>query len=247
MALFKKATNKPAQSFGNAPLLDEGSYPARLLHIYDLGLQPGSAQYPKPQHKLAMVFECLDEYMQTEEGADITDQPRTFSYEMSYQTDGYMSDKSTIFKVMTALDGFNADLADLVGRPCLISLVQKQSKDKSKEYNQVKGVSAMRPKDVANARQLVLGSMIFSLDSECTKEDFDQLPSFGGEWSIQNKIKTSLSLHEDAPQLAAALGVEKPVVVVEDKAEDVTYDETVFEEDTGVPVAAAAAEVDPFA
>lgn len=251
MALFKAATVQAKQSFGKAPLLEAGSYPARLLSIFDLGLQPGSKDYPKEQYKLVFEFECLDEYMQTEEGEEISEQPRTFTMEMSYQQDGYMHEKSTIFQVMTALGGFSCPLTELVGKPCMISLIVKKSKSKDSEYNQIKGVTAMRPKEVEKARALIMTSRIFSLDETATKEMFDTLPSFGGQYSVQSKIKASLTLHKDAPQLAAALGIEKVEVPVVDDATDTSYDETVFGEEPVAEGAVADAsdddEVDPFA
>lgn len=210
---FKRATQQPSKAPSDtiAPVLEAGGYPARLVQIVDLGLHPGSAQYPEPQFKIAFVFECLDEFLQDKEGKVLEDQPRTFSYEMSYNPDGYMSERSNIHKVMTALDGFNKDLIDLLGTPCNISLVvQPGKKDPTKKYNKVTGIQAMRARDAEKAASLIGEPLFFSLDSDATKEDFEKTSTRGGDYSHQSMIKRAMNLHEDAPQLAAALGIEKP-------------------------------------
>ena len=133
-----------------------------------------------------------------------------------------MSEKSSIHKVMKALDGFGVGMDTLIGKPCTISLVQQAGKkDPSKFYNKVTGVTAMRAKDAERYGPLQLESYIFNLDASATKEQFEKLSTRGGDYSQQNKIKGSLSLHKDAPQLAEALGIEKHVVDLPDTDADV--------------------------
>ena len=217
MALFTQATE--SSNGGNsqkmeAPLLTAGGYPARLREIVDLGLQPGSRDFPEPQLKMSLVFECLDEFMRDEEGKELLNEPRVFDYEISYNADGYMSERSNIFKVMQALGGFAKPLQELLGTPCTISLIQKGTKaDAAKKYNKVTGVTAMREKDVEKAEPLKGETFFFSLDADATKEMFEKTSKRGGEYSQQSKIKGSLSLWKDAPQLAEALGLEKPAAV----------------------------------
>lgn len=224
MALFVQATETSAGGTGqkmDAPLLTAGGYPARLQRIVDLGMQPGSREHPEPQLKMALVFECLDEFMRDEEGKEIPDQPRVFDYEVSFNADGYMSPKSNIHKVMTALAGFGKPLNDLLGLPCTISLIQKATvKDATKFYNKVTGITAMRDKDVEKAGPLLGAKLMFSLDATATKEVFETLSTRGGEYSQQSKIKTSMSLHADAPQLAEALGIAPPPVMPSAPAPD---------------------------
>ncbi|UOT58022.1 hypothetical protein PP651_gp57 [Aeromonas phage ZPAH14] len=260
MALFVQATDKPAGGSGvkmDAPLLENGGYPARLLRIVDLGEQPGSQQYPNPAYKMALVFECLDEFMHDEEGKELEDQPRIFDYEVSYNLDGYMSEKSSIHKVMKALDGFGVGMDTLLGKACTISLIQKATKsDATKLYNKVTGVTAMRSKDAERYGPLQLESYIFNLDASATKEAFEKLSTRGGEYSQQSKIKASLSLHKDAPQLAEALGIEK-LAVPENKApvDDVPSAEELAQSDAdleaamggAVPAEPVGEEDDPFA
>ena len=254
MALFTQATE--SSNGGNsqkmeAPLLTAGGYPARLREIVDLGLQPGSRDFPEPQLKMSLVFECLDEFMRDEEGKELLDEPRVFDYEISYNSDGYMSERSNIFKVMQALGGFAKPLQELLGTPCTISLIQKSTKaDASKKYNKVTGVTAMREKDAEKAEPLKGETFFFSLDANATKEQFEELSKRGGQFSQQAKIKQSLSLHKDAPQLAAALGVERPEMppVEEQATADFAQSDADLEQVMGgTTTAPEIAEDDPFA
>ena len=257
MALFDQATEKSAGGNGQkmeAPLLVPGGYPAVLIRIVDLGLQPGSKQYPDPQYKLALVFECLDEFMVDENGKELLDVPREFDYEISYNADGYMSPKSKIHGVMTALDGFDKPLKDLLGSVCTIALVTKATKaDATKKYNAITGVTAMREKDRAQyTGPFKLEQWMFSLDETVTKEEFDKQSSRGAQYSQQSKIKQALNLLKDAPQLAAALGVTALPDVPEAGApsdEDLAKSDAEVETALGggIPPEADEAEVDPFA
>ena len=258
MALFTQATessNNGSSQKMEAPLLTAGGYPARLREIVDLGLQPGSRDFPEPQLKMSLVFECLDEFMRDEEGKELHDEPRVFDYEISYNSDGYMSERSNIFKVMQALGGFTKPLQELLGTPCTISLIQKSTKaDAAKKYNKVTGVTAMREKDVEKAEPLKGETFFFSLDANATKEMFEKTSKRGGEYSQQAKIKASLSLWKDAPQLAEALGVEKPAVVDVTEAQRDDVDPAILDDVKateaalgGVPDANEESSDDPFA
>ena len=59
---FAKPVKAGDKVKSTAPLLDEGVYPARILSIVDLGMQPGSPQYPEEKLKLEFRFELLDEF-----------------------------------------------------------------------------------------------------------------------------------------------------------------------------------------
>jgi hypothetical protein len=218
--MFEQATKQSAGNAGGqkmeAPLLEAGGYPARLIRLVDLGLQPGSAQYPEPQYKMAFVFECLDEFMVGEDGKELTDQPRIFDYEVSYNPDGFMGDRSNIYKVMDALEGFEMPLADLLGKICNINLIEKATRgDAAKKYNKITGVGTMRAKDAAKyADEKAISEMwLFSLSKNPSKEEFEKQSKRGGQYSHQEKIKASLELWTKNEALALALGLTKPEVM----------------------------------
>lgn len=246
--MFEQATK---QSAGNgssvkmeAPLLEAGGYPARLIRLVDLGLQPGSKQYPEPQYKMAFVFECLDEFMVDEDGKEIQDQPRIFDYEVSYNTDGFMGDRSNIYKVIDALDGFEVPLADLLGKICNINLIEKSTRaDADKKYNKITGVGTMRAKDAAKYEGSEPQSemWLFSLSKNPTKEDFEKQSKRGGQYSHQEKIKANLELWTNNEELATSLGLEKPPVV-DHSANQPDYDEAEVEREAQEAMAGEPAE-----
>jgi len=204
--MFKKAT-KQAQGGGGgvetvSPILTPGSYPARVVQIVDLGMQPGSTMYPEPKLKMEMRFELLDEFLQDKEGNELESKPRWFSYELTYNADGYMGERSNIYKVFDALNGFDKDIEDLLGTPCMVAIAKGLKQDGKTEKNKVTGVAAMRSKDAEKAEPLKNDPLYFSLmnpDMEVWKK-----LSSKGQYSQQTKIKNSLELH--LTPLAALLG-----------------------------------------
>lgn len=206
---FKKATKQSTRPNAGvkmqAEVLSSGGYPARLVQIVDLGEQKGSSTYPNPEFKLEFRFECLDEFMKDEEGNDLENEPRLFSREVSYNPDGYMGERSNIYKLMDALDGFEKDLPELLGTPATIALVRYKKKklvntdDSEAEENfanKITGVTAMRAKDAAKADEHQTELIFFNLD-EPDLEIYKKLTS-RGEWSQQAKIRRSLNpLHPD--------------------------------------------------
>ena len=251
MTGFAKATKQSTGGSGvkmEAPLLGEGGYPARLLRITDLGEQAGSDQYPDPSYKMSFTFECLDEFMVDAEGKELPTEPRTFDYDVSYNLDGFMGDRSNIYKIMTALDGFDVDYEELLGRPLTISLVvQGTRKDPEKKYNKLVGVSAMRTKDAEKASPLVGTPSIIHM-SMLTKDIYEnQVSKRGGEWSHQGKIKNALNLWTEYEEFALSMDWVKPAVIEQAPEESFEQSDADLDVATGGTVPAATAEVDPFA
>lgn len=192
--MFQQATKSAAGGMkGNAPLLDPGAYPARLVQIIDIGMQPGSKMYPEPKLKMEMRFECLDEFLLDDEGKEIPDQPRFFSMELTYNADGYMGDRSNIYKVFEALDGFEKPIRDLLGKACNITLGKKLKADGKTEKNVILSVSAMREKDLAKQPENQSELLFLSL-YDPDMEVWNKLPKGDSKWTLRNKIKSSLEL-----------------------------------------------------
>lgn len=248
---FKRATK---QSSGGtttkmtAPLLEAGGYPARLLQIVDLGMQPGSNIYPEPQLKLEFRFELLDEFMLDEDGKELSEEPRLFSYEVSYNADGYMGDRSNIYKLMDAFeDGFNKDLPDLLGEAVNVTIVKyiKNNKEKD-EANKITSVTPMREKDKVKAGPLLGKTLYFDLE-EPDLETFNRL-THRGEWSQQAKIKKGLAIFESP--LAEMLGLkheEVPATTSSEPEEEEDKDEPGVSAAGGTTPVEGEPEVDPFA
>jgi len=218
--MFKRATKTSQGGSGvemSAPILDPGSYPARVVQIIDLGMQPGSTMYPEPKLKMEFRFELLDEFMVDKEGAELDSKPRWFSYELTYNADGYMGDRSNIYKVFDALGGFEKDLPELLNTPCMLSIAKALKADGKTEKNKITGVAAMREKDKATAVELKNPTLYFSM-MDPDMEAWAKLSS-KGQYSQQNKIKTSLELH--LTPLAKLINPDgaAPVAPVETKTE----------------------------
>jgi hypothetical protein len=228
---FKQAVKaEDVSKKGTAPVLDAGVYPARILSIVDLATQPGSPQYPDPKRKLEFRMECLDEFMVDDAGEPIADKPRTFNYEVSYNEDGYMHEKSSIYKLLAAIpNGFTLSLADMLGAPVSLMLtkyVKKSGKNAGKDDNKIVSVLPMKAKDIPNAAPLV-GKPLFFDFSEPDVETFNKLFK-GNQYAAQDRIKAST----DYPgSLLAQLLGEAPAN--DDDAaggQDANYDDDAFEQ-----------------
>ena len=214
---FKKAKQSTGGAALAAPVLDAGSYHARLVHIIDLGLQPGSPTYPDPKDKLKFTFELMDEFCfeKAEDGSydedtPLLDKPRFFHYECTYNPDGYMGENSNIYPLMQTLSpsflkngNMEEELGDLLGRPVNVVLskyVKNSGKRKGQEDNKVTGITSMKKKEFQTLKvmkengapanlQLVNESYFFDLD-EPTLEVFNKLNK-GNIYCDQDKILAS--------------------------------------------------------
>ena len=193
-----------------APLLDAGPYQARVVQIIDLGKQHGSVQYPDPQYKLMFKFELLDEFMLNEQGEEMLDKPRHFAWELAYNPDGYMHEKSTMFKVMQVLNpDLDLDLVELLTKPCTVLITEytrKSGKHAGESANKINGIAKMKAKDVDKAPALVNPTIFFDMD-EPDLEVFKSLP-FGNEYAVQERIKAGMEFK--GSKLAKLLGDNSP-------------------------------------
>ncbi|MBG6242968.1 MAG: hypothetical protein EKE20_14620 [Candidatus Symbiopectobacterium sp. Dall1.0] len=250
---FAVATKTSANVASAAPLLDAGGYNARIVQIIDLGLQPGSAQYPEPVYKILMKFECLDEFMcevnedgsiktvKNEDGdyenIPIVNKPRWFDFEFTYNPDGFMGERSHIYKLMQAVDAFEVapsddfpghpakQLPELIGEPLVINLIHhmaKTGKNAGKKVNKISSFAAMKGKDKKVAPPLVNDSLFFDMDNPDVTA-FNKLPK-GNPYCPQERIKSGMEFHKS--KLAALLnGVEYTGNSESDKPSDEDVDE----------------------
>lgn len=227
MALFQAPTQQSGKSPSLAKILEVGGYDARVVRIIDLGKQPGSGQYPEPAYKLRVTFELLDEFM-SEVGEDgqpimiqdpdedegvlmqkpLLDKPRWFDVDLTYNPDGFMGDRSNIFKFMTAVDAFEVkanpeqginghaakQLVELLGEPLVVNLTtytRKGGKNAGSLANKITTFAAMKGKDKKVAPPLVNPTLFFDLGNP-DLEVFNKLPGGDSEYAIKNVIKGNL-------------------------------------------------------
>lgn len=187
--------------------MDPGTYPARVVQVLDMGVQPQrpyKGQDKPPAHMISLTYEFLDEFCLDEEGEEIEDKPRWLSEDFPLKN--LEIDLATSTKRYKALDPdevFDGDFTALVNATCMVTVVQNPDKNgkkdangKTKVYTNVSGVSAMRPKEAKNAAELVNEPKVFVLD-EPDMTIFKSLP----EW-IQDKIKGNLEFEGSALQEA---------------------------------------------
>lgn len=190
------------------PILDLGTYPARLVRIIDLGLQnqrPYKGQEKPPAHEIMLTYELLDAFMVDEEGNELEDKPRWISE--TFPLYNLTADLAKSTKRYLALDpnmDFDGDFTKLIGVPCNVTIVHGQGKGKNlgKVYENIGSVTGMREKDAKRAPQLIGEGSFFTLD-EPDMEVFGKFP----KW-LQDKIKTNLEF--PGSRLEAMLGGKAP-------------------------------------
>lgn len=184
--------NRPKSTGGGErvqqELIEHGTYPARVVRILDLGLQPGmewEGQQKPNAYKVDVTYELLDVFMKDKDGKEDEDKPRWLSEDFGVHHPSQDKAKSTKrVKAIDPNDEAGFDLAKLVGMPCMITVGSKVSKGKT--YNRVLDVSPMRSKDAQKAEPLKNEPVVFMLDEPDLKI-FESLPPF-----IQDKIKGNL-------------------------------------------------------
>lgn len=263
MALFQAPTKDSGKAPSKAPLLEAGGYPARLVRLIDLGKQPGSGQYPDPAYKLSATFELLDEFMkETNEageiimiqdpdgepgemiGKDLADKPRWFDFEFTYNPDGFMGDRSHIYKFMQAVDAFEVkpnpeaniaghpakQLNELLGEPLVVNLTQytkTSGKNAGQQANKITGFMPMKSKDKREARPLINPTVFFDLGNP-DLEAFGKLPGGDAEWAIKNRVLANLEF--EGSKLQQLLGMPSDKAPADNKASEQEVDEAMKQE-----------------
>lgn len=211
---------RSTSSFKPADPLEPGAYPARLVVVADLGVQvqrPYQGEAKADAQEILVVYELGDEFMKDDAGQDIEDKPRWVNETFPLHSIRAELAKST--KRLMAIDpqgNVNGDWSQLVGAPCMVTLVQNQGKgaNSGRVFNNVAGVSPMRAKEAANAADLVNPSVVFDFD-EPELTAFEILPSW-----VQDKIKGGVNF--TGSKLDSLLGGEV-VEIVPDQDDDCPF------------------------
>ena len=184
--------------------LDAGSYPARLVQIVGLGVQPSrpyKGEEKPPRLTVRLTYEMLDEFMKDEEGNDLEDKPRWLSEELPFMSLKADLAKSTKrYFALDPEDTADGDWSKLVGAPCVVTIVQEADKRPGVDriYEKVANVSSMRPKEAAKAPELKNPPLVWDFYDP----DVEVFKSFP-DW-IQEKIKGAVDYPGSA--LEKALG-----------------------------------------
>jgi hypothetical protein len=171
------------------PVMEAGTYPARLVQVIDFGLQPQRAfkgEAKPPAHEISTTYEFVDCFMVDEKGNDLEDKPRWVSE--SFPLRNIMAELATSTKRAKALDPdsvHNGDWPAMLGSPVNVTVVINESK--GKVYTNIASTATMRAKDAQKCPELKNDTKFFDL-SEPDLEVFNSLP----EW-IREKIKGNLN------------------------------------------------------
>ena len=184
--------------------LEAGSYPARVVQMMILGIQPQRAfkgEDKPPRLTIRITYEFLDEFLKDEEGNDLDDKPRWLSEEfpfMSLKADLAKSTKR--YYALDPEDRADGDWSKLIGAPCVVTIVQEKDKRPGVDriYEKVANVSAMRPKEAAKAPELKNPPLVWDFYNPDV-DVFNSMP----DW-LKEKIKGAVDYHGSA--LETALG-----------------------------------------
>lgn len=187
--------------------IDPGTYPARLVAVVSLGLQPQSynGETKEPRDELAITHELLDEFMKDDKGEDMTDKPRWLTE--TFALHNIAADRAKSTQRYIALDPelkHDGDWAKLIGTPEMVTVINAagKGKNKGKVFSNVAGVSSMRAREAAKAPELVNDPLIFDFDNPDIKV-WAKLPKF-----LQDKCKNALNF--DGSRLQELLVDYKP-------------------------------------
>lgn len=191
----KKAKGGGGGNKVEQPPIENGTYPARVVQVLDLGVQaqqPYQGKEKPPVQMINITYEFLDEFCVDEDGNEMEDKPRWLSEDFPlYNLEADRAKSTQRYLALDPKVEKDGDFTKLVNTPCLVTVVQNPGKGKNagKIYTNVGGLSTMRPKDAEKAAELVNPPKVFDLD-EPDMEVFGSLP----EW-LQEKIKGNLEFN----------------------------------------------------
>lgn len=186
--------------------LDAGSYPARLVQVLSLGVQPQrpfKGEEKAPKLELMLTYEFLDEFLKDEDGEDIEDKPRWLSETLPFNNlDADLAKSTKRYYALDANAEHGGDWAALVGTPCVVTIVQNEGtgKNAGSVFENIAAVSAMRPKEAAKAPELVNPPKVFDF-YDPDMEIFLSLP----QW-LQDKMKGAVDFGGSALEKAIKAG-----------------------------------------
>lgn len=189
----------PVGGGGDFKRLDPGTHAAVCDMVIRLGVQPGSAQYPKPRDKLYLRWQVPEE--RTEDGRAMV---------IGATLTGSMHEKAQLRKLLEGWRGLKLDdeaagsfdFSKLIGKTCMISVVESESGGKT--YSNVQSVSRLPkglPPPALEGEPLVYRNTRSAEDDEV----FKKLP----DW-IKKKIEGQLEPEKETARDEHAFGGDMP-------------------------------------
>ena len=213
------------------PNIEPGTYPARLVQVLDIGLQPQrpyQGQDKPPAREIMLTYELVDTFMLDENGEELTDKPRWISETLPFY--GLYADKAKSTQRYNALDPngeFDGDFSKAIGQPINVTIVNNAVGDKV--YDNIATISAMRPRDADKCPELVNPAKLFDLDGP-DLEIFNALP----EW-LRDKIKGNLNFKGSPLEQVLGGGGDRPRSAPAKAAKPAKAEEPAAEQDDDAP------------
>ena len=179
------------------PNIEPGSYPARVVSVVDLGVQPQrpyKGEAKPPCQMIRVTYELTDVFMLDEDGNELEDKPRWIAEEfklLPLAADLAVSTKR--YKVLDPTLEHDGDWSLVLGFPVNVAIVNNEGKD-GKTYDNPAGTSVMRKKDQDNLEELKNDPFFFST-VEPDPAIWKKIP----EW-LQDKIKGNINYEGSALQ-----------------------------------------------
>lgn len=213
--------------------LEPGTYPARVVQILDLGLQPQrpyQGQDKPPANEIMITYELVDVFLVDENGEEVEDKPRWISETLPiHSLEADLAKSTKRYRALDPDEVYEGDFSKLVDTPCSVTIVVNKKGDKV--YENVANVSTMRARDAAKCPELKNEVKVFDL-SDPDMAVFGKLP----KW-LQEKITSNLEF-KGSPLEAALSGApskekkdEKPSRSKPAKKEEPAFDPDEQDED----------------
>lgn len=204
MAL-KYGTKGGGEDFKRVP---SGSHIAVCNLVADLGLQPGSANFPSPKQQVYIRFEIPSERMEYEKDGQKISGPAIIGTKFTAS----MHEKANLRKQLEGWRGrkfsddeaCNFDVSSILGKPCMLSVVENVKGDKV--YSNIASIGAM-PKGVE--APLAENALLFYCEED--KRNLKFLP----EW-MQKAIAEQIQPEVVVPTTAGTYGYEDTHITDED-------------------------------
>jgi hypothetical protein len=179
----------PAKASADFAICPVGNHVAICNAVIDLGLQPGSPQYPDPKRQVYVRFELPTEQVKyVKDGQEITG-PMSIGKTFTAS----MSEKANLRKFVESWFGkkfpndaaaADFDHAALLGRKCLLNVTHNEKGEKT--YANISAATPI-PKGMTADYPQHNGSLFFDLTAGDQSDVFNRLP----EW-LQKKITERL-------------------------------------------------------
>lgn len=232
---LKASFNSQQSNFKKPDALEPGTYPARIVRVLDMGMQPQrpyKGEEKAPAHEITVTYELSDEFMKDEEGNDLEDKPRWVSE--TFALNSMKADLAKSTKRMKTVDPENkldGDWSQTLGLPVLITIVVNTAANGNK-YENVANTAAVRAKDVVRMPELKNPALFLDLQ-EPDLDVFNKLPKWQQEKITSNLEYAGSPLEKllkggkgdaaEAPQKPAKQAKKAPAEDEEEASKDVPW------------------------